>query len=218
MASVIFDFDSTLIAIESLEKILSASLESRPEVVAAIEAITAKGMNGQLSFGESLAQRLALAAPCKADVQQFGQEAYKYLTPGIDAVIRELHEREVDVRIVSGGLMEAILPLARVLGIPEGNVHAVRLVWSETGSFMGIDPGDPFSHSKRLGFEGIVDKLKRPIVVIGDGMTDYQLYESRLADAFIAFTGHVKRGSVINVAQHFAANAKEVQTLLERWI
>ena len=61
MATVIFDFDSTLIRVESLEEILRPQLEARPHLATAMEEITQRGMEGQISFRDSLEQRLAIA-------------------------------------------------------------------------------------------------------------------------------------------------------------
>lgn len=197
MPSVIIDFDSTLIAVESLEEILRPHLQANPELAQEMEEITNRGMEGLMSFRESLEKRLDLAQPTLADVENFAQQADQYLTPGFDEIIVWLISRGVDVRIVSGGLLEAIVPLASRLGIAPEKVHAVALRWDANGEFDGIDPGDPFSDTKRAGFARLRPELDSPCIVIGDGYTDFALFDSGLAEHFIAFTAHQRRGSVV---------------------
>ena len=80
--TVLFDFDSTLIDRESLDEMLSESLAQRPGDAARVRAITDAGMEGRLDFGESLAQRLAIASPTRAQVEAFGHRAIRHLTSG----------------------------------------------------------------------------------------------------------------------------------------
>lgn len=59
----IIDFDSTFVKIESLDLLASIALNGRPdqeERVSKISSITDQGMNGDISFSESLSSRLAL--------------------------------------------------------------------------------------------------------------------------------------------------------------
>lgn len=197
MASVIFDFDSTLIRVESLEEILRPHLEANPKLAEEMETITNRGMEGLISFRESLEQRLAMAQPRLADVQKFGESAKAYLTEGLDQVIIWLQGKGADVHIVSGGLKEAIVPLAAELGMTEDHVHAVALKWQPDGSLEGIDLNDPFSDTKRAGFAQLRPKLASPCIVIGDGYTDFELFNSGLAEHFIAFTAHKRREAVV---------------------
>lgn len=218
MPSVIFDFDSTLISVESLEKILFEPLRHNPELLSRIEAITAMGMSGEIGFAESLSRRLALAAPTLSQVTEFGQTAAQYLTTGMADLIANLLDKNVDVRVVSGGLVEAIVPLAATLGILPERVHAVRLTWQPTGEFGGIDLNDPFSHNKLDGFQKIAHRLPKPIVVIGDGMTDFQLASSGLANHFIAYCEHVQRQAVIQAAETTVGSVEELRKELEKWL
>jgi D-3-phosphoglycerate dehydrogenase len=61
--NIIIDFDSTIVADESLEVLFSYALKDDPlreETVQKIAAITAAGMNGDIPFDQSLSQRIAL--------------------------------------------------------------------------------------------------------------------------------------------------------------
>ena len=218
MGTVIFDFDSTLISCESLEEILRNKLVNHPEMQNRIGDITAQGMEGRMTFQESLRGRLELTAPVLSDVISFGQKARDYLTPGMADLIRALQMRGVQVRIVSGALREAILPLAGELCIPEDRIHGVQLIWNREGLFAGIDPNDRFSVSKVQGLKSIERNLPKPTISIGDGMTDYAVYENGLVDHFIAFTQHVRRQAIIEKGVPEAGSVQELKVILEKWL
>ena len=79
---VLFDFDSTLIDCESLDEILADLLVDRPAEAARVRAITDEGMEGRISYCESLRRRLAIAQPARGQVEAFGERAVRHVTPG----------------------------------------------------------------------------------------------------------------------------------------
>ena len=202
VTQVIFDFDSTIIRCESLEEILRPRLEGDSAKMAQIEEITRLGMEGAIGFKES----------------RFGREGARWLTSGMEALIASLHRRGLQVWIVSGGLREAIVPVAAHLGIRAERVLAVGLQWRTDGSFAGIDPDDLFSVSKVDGcraFFGPTDRPRPIRIGIGDGMTDFALLDAGLVDRFIAYTEHVRRPAVVATGQPEAGDTKELARLLE---
>ncbi len=59
----VFDFDSTLTQVEALDILAEISLDGNPEkdsVVKKIQEITDLGIDGDISFTDSLSQRIAL--------------------------------------------------------------------------------------------------------------------------------------------------------------
>lgn len=218
MGTVVFDFDSTLIRVESLEKILEQRLAGDPEKMARIQAVTDAGMEGRLTFSESLAQRLAIASPSLAEVEAFGREAVSFLTAGMADLCAWLSTRGVALRIVSGGLKQAIVPLAVQLGIAAEDVHAVSLRFEDSGAFAGIDEQDPFSHGKIEGVRARYREWPGPRIAVGDGMTDFALFESGLVDHFVLYTEHVCRQAPAAKAAYHAASADELKQQLEAWL
>lgn len=213
--TLLLDFDSTLIEVESLEEILKPRLAADLAVAEEFQAITRAGMEGRMSFEQSLQRRLQIAPPNLADVRAFGRKALALLTPGMAAMIANLRRQGAEVRIASGGLREAILPTARRLGIPDDQVHAVRLKWDTSGSFLGTQFDDSFHISKVEGIQCLVNAWPRPIIAVGDGMTDYQIFQHGLADHFVAFTLHVRRAAVVATGAPIAANVDQLTRLLE---
>jgi len=216
MSTVIFDFDSTLVRCESLEEILKPKFVENEGLETQVREITNLGMAGQIDFRESLARRLALAAPSRKDVAAFAESGQTWLTDGMASLVSDLLARDVAVKIVSGGLREGILPLAQSLGIGPKHVHAVRLDWFPDGSLRGIDPNDGFSVSKLVGLKPLIDDWTSPRVAVGDGMTDYHLASHGLVDHFIAFTGNVRREEVVAQAVPEATHVPELKRILEK--
>lgn len=218
MFTVIFDFDSTLIACESLEMILDRKLREAPEIGASIRRITEQGLRGALPFADSLRMRLALASPSQNEVEEFGKEAVRWITPGMESLVRELQHMGAQVWIVSGGVWESLLPVAEKLHIPQENVLGVKLLWNEDRSFAGIDPHDPFSRSKWEGGERYRHLWHKPVIAVGDAMSDYLLYEKGLVDRFILFTRHFRCDELLQKGVLQAESAAEVKTLITQWV
>lgn len=214
MATIVFDFDSTLIRVESLEMILSGLVSGAPAKARALEKVTDLGMSGAMPFSESLRRRLELVAPTRHAVASFAARASLYLTDGIDGLIGWLHRQGHDVWVLSGGLYEVVLAVSLELGISPERVAAVRLNWNADGSLGGIDPNDPFSVSKVQGARGLRGWTK-PCIAIGDGMTDFELYREGLVQHFVAYTQHRRRDALIKVAPSVANNLTELRETLE---
>jgi HAD superfamily phosphoserine phosphatase-like hydrolase len=214
MQTIIFDFDSTLINCESLEVILQDALKDRPADKAAFEALTRQGMEGQLGFHASLTQRLALAKPTQAMLIDFMVDGMQYVTKGMAELIQKLQAGGDAVWIISGGFYDVILPLGLKLGIPESHIHAVQARWNDNGDFAGLVKGDAFAQSKLAGAKALASTWQGKTVMVGDGMTDYALYEAGLVDDFVAYTEHVSRPSVLATAKTQASNVKA----LAKWL
>jgi len=215
MGTVIFDFDSTLINCESLEEILAPKCAQQPGLEDQLRSITAMGMEGKITFQESLSRRLALAAPTKVEVTGFGERARDLLTHGMEALVRDLLKRGHTVKIISGGLREAIEPVALFLGLEADDVGAVSLNFDNSGNFAGIDAKDPFSDSKLAGARPLCATWPKPAIAVGDGMTDYHLYQYGLVDRFIVFTQWARRDSVVATGVPEARDTGALSALLE---
>lgn len=207
MATVVFDFDSTLINRESLEEILKTK-GIDPKL---FESITRQGMGGEISFSESLEKRLLLANLQKQDFLLFGEVAKTLLVPGMKELISLI---EAEVWIVSGMVKEVILPTAKVLGIPENQVLGIELDFTKEGARLPKDkPVDKVSIAK--------EKSKiwsSPKTGVGDGITDWELFNEHLVDEFIAFTGVVRRQEVINKGVKEAKTVDELKQCLSSLI
>jgi phosphoserine phosphatase len=201
LGTLILDFDSTLITRESLDVLLA---RARPDLADEIREITAAGMDGRITFRESLEKRLALARPTRAQVEALGREALGWITPGMEGGWGAWQ-----LWLVSGGLTEALLPVAESLGIPPDRVLATRARWSDTGELLGLEVRD-----KPEQIREHAAAMSRPRILVGDGITDWEPFRDGLVDRFIAFTANVRRASVVATGAPEAASAAALRRLL----
>jgi len=187
--TLILDFDSTLIRLESLEEILGPLLTTAQREQ--MGRITKAGMNGQISFAESLEQRLQLAQPSRARVEKFGQAALGLLADQVRELLACCRELAITPWILTGGLLEAVLPVSRSLGLPDERVLAIACRWDDTGRFLGLAPGTALD--KVSACQARAQQMGRPVWAVGDGFTDYQLLLAGCADRFFAFTAFARR-------------------------
>jgi phosphoserine phosphatase len=194
-AAVVLDMDSTLAGVEGIDWL---GRERGPEVAREVAALTDRAMDGELSLDDVYGERLALIRPCAADIAALARRYEESLAPGAASVIARLRAAGVELVIVSGGILQAILPCARELGFAESDVHAVRLLFDERGEYAGFDTASPLA--TQLGKAALVRALAlpRPLLVVGDGSTDAATIP--VADAFAAYTGFVRREPVVAVA------------------
>ncbi len=217
MGTVVFDFDSTLVPCESLAEALARA----PGVDAAarreIDEITRAGMEGAISFHESLTARLALARPTRAAVTALGAELAGRLSRGARELVADLHARGHEVWIVSGAFVETLLPAARALRVPETRVIGLRAQWAPGGAFEGLAPDDPSAHAKEDAVRGVAARWPRPVVGVGDGATDLALRDAGFVEHFVAYCEHARRPPVVDArGVHVAADMDEAARILGR--
>jgi phosphoserine phosphatase len=126
--------------------------------------------------------------------------------------IAELRANRIEVVMVSGGLREAILPLAGVLGVDQKNVHAVSVFFGQDGSYAGFD--DASLLTRQSGKRTIVGQmnLKGPILAVGDGMTDCEI--KSVVQGFAAFVEFTRREAVIERADYVVENFDQLRDLI----
>jgi len=212
MPTLLFDFDSTLINCESLEEISAEYLDDQTRQDIAI--ITRAGMEGQVSFAESLSFRLKLAQPNKSAIEKFTANPQRYLTEGIPELIKSLQaNKNHDLWIISGGLIDVILPFADYLNIPKDHVRGITGRWY--GDNFHLNQKDPFAQGKIQGCATLAPSWHGPKIAIGDGMTDFALFQDGLVDHFIAYTEHASRDFVKKHQLKSARNTRELKLALD---
>lgn len=197
---------------------LRASIGDDRERLGRIEEWTRLGMEGEVDFRTSLTSRLAIARPTLDAVRRVGAELARSPTEAAPACVASLRGAGHDVRIVSGGFRDVILPSAAALGLADTDVYAVSVAWSGEGAFLDL-VDDGFLDSKVEGLRRADPDWVRPIIGVGDGATDHALLEAGVTDHFIAFTQHVRRSFLDAVAvpevDHMLALPPLVESLLE---
>ena len=211
--SLVFDFDSTIISTESLELIAAEALATNPhqvEILEEIKKITELGMRGELSIAESLSRRLSMMQATSAQVEKIVPTMPTYISKSFRLHADFFKNYSGEVHIVSSGFTALILPVARALNIPEKNVHANSLLYSANGAVTGVDHEILLAQDQGKVRQVLSLNLPHPIVMVGDGYTDYEVKKFGSADIFIAYTEHVSRDKVTQSADFIAKNLTEV--------
>lgn len=191
--TVVFDCDSTLSAIEGVDELAAGHRE-------AIAALTDSAMRGAVSLESVYGARLALIRPTRAAVEALAGQYIAAAVPDARETVQALLQGGIEVRILSGGLRQAILPFAAWLGLQDDHVAAVDLRFSADGSYAGFDEASPLGRSggKHTVMEAWRRSLPGPILMVGDGITDL---EARPAvERFVAFAGVIDRPAVTAAA------------------
>ena len=191
--TVVFDCDSTLSAIEGIDELAAGHRE-------AIAALTDAAMRGAVPLETVYGARLALLRPGRMAVEALAAQYIAAAVPDARDTVLALRAHGIEVRILSGGLRQAILPFAAWLGLTEADVAAVDLYFHADGSYAGFDEQSPLGRSggKRTVVEAWRHELPGPILMVGDGITDL---EARPAvDRFVAYAGVVDRPAVTAAA------------------
>ncbi|KAL6494311.1 hypothetical protein OROGR_031111 [Orobanche gracilis] len=211
--AVCFDVDSTVCLDEGIDELA--------EFCGAGEAVaqwTARVMSGSVPFEQALAARLSLFNPSLSQVQEFLEKRPPRLSPGIDALMKKLKEKNKTVYLVSGGFRQMINPVASILGIPLDNIYANQLLFGSFGDFSGFDTNEPTSRSggKATAVQHI-RKVRRykSLVMIGDGATDLEARHPGGADLFICYGGVQLRERVAARADWLVYNFKDLINSLD---
>jgi D-3-phosphoglycerate dehydrogenase len=208
----VIDFDSTFTQVEALDILGEISLEDheeRNERLQRLSDLTNSGMAGDLSFRESLEQRLALL---NAEEQHLPKLVDRLRSKVSTSFIRNrefFEENQENIYIISNGFKEFIVPIVKEFGIREENVFANTFLTDENGKLNNFDTKNVLSSNN-----GKVEMLKRldlqgDVYVIGDGYTDYEIKAAGLANKFYAFTENVERGNVLEKADHITPSLDE---------
>ena len=208
-ASVVVDVDSTLCGIEGIDWLADRCGAS---VGRAVAALTDQAMRGEIPLGSVYASRLALVRPTRDDVAALADAYVASLAPGAADAVARLHRAQRRIVLVSGGLRDAILPVARHVGIPDADVHAVDLRRDAAGAFRGHDESSPLAQA--TGKPDIVRALRLPsrVLAVGDGATDAAMRP--VVDAFAAYTGFVTRPPVVAAADGVLSSFDQLTELV----
>jgi D-3-phosphoglycerate dehydrogenase len=208
----VIDFDSTFTKVEAFDVLADISLKDNPDREQRkqkIHEITNQGMDGSISFRESLEQRLELLAPSKEHLGPLIQRLKNSVSESFKRN-KEFFQKYADnIYIISNGFREFIEPIVTEFGIKPENILANEFRFDENGKVIGFDTDNPLSANG-----GKVQQLKKlnlpgDVYVIGDGYTDYEIKHAGLANKFYAFTENVERESVKSKADHITPSLDE---------
>lgn len=200
---LIIDFDSTFVQIETLDELAAIALKDVSDsarIIEKIRTITTQGMEGKISFENSLNNRIKLLKAGKQHIDMLIDLLAAKVSPSFKRNKAFLEQFSDNIFIVSSGFKEYIIPFVTKFGIKPENVFANTFNYDSDGNINGVDTNNPLS--KDHGKVSVVRNLglKGTVWAIGDGITDYEIRESGEANLFYAYTENVVRDSVIKKA------------------
>lgn len=218
MKNIIIDFDSTFITTEGLEELAKISLHSRDnkeEVVQKITDITNEGMEGKISFTESLNKRIKILLATKEHVIRLSEDIKKQITPSVEKNREWIKNNKKKIFIFSGGFHDFIDEALFDFELKGDNIFANYFEYDKDDKITGFDQRNPLSQAG--GKVRLLKELNlgKDTIVVGDGWTDYEMKQAGLAHTFVAFTENVAREKVIKNADHVVKSFDEVIDILK---
>lgn len=217
--NLIFDFDSTIVKSETLDILAAISLNKDPQKEKKINSITLltnQAMEGKISFPEALDKRLKLLNITKKDIKKTVQLLIDDLSESIKINLNFFKNNKDSIYVVSGGFKEIIIPVTKILGIPNENVFGNSFIYNKN-VVIGIDKNNLISMEN--GKSKLIESLKLNgiIVMIGDGYTDYEVKLNSIADYFIAYIENIKRDNVCALGDDIAKNISDVKKYIKKY-
>lgn len=209
----IIDFDSTFVSVESLDLLATLSLDGRADKdkkIHQIADITDLGMNGEISFTDSLKKRLAVLEATRSHLKALIPLLKSNISPSFEQNRDFIQEHSDSIYIISSGFKEFIVPVVADFDIPEDHVLANTFVFDEEGNITGADQQNPLAGDS--GKIKVVEQLDIDgnLTVVGDGYTDYEIKKAGLAEKFYAYTENVSRDKVVEEATYVASSLDDV--------
>ncbi|CAM1353118.1 phosphoglycerate dehydrogenase [Tenacibaculum insulae] len=210
--SFVFDFDSTLTRVEALDVLAEITLEKNPKkeaVIREIIEITNQGIDGEISFPQSLEKRIQLLNAKKADLPILINELKKHVSTSIERNKEFFENFSEDIYVISAGFKEFIDPIVAEYNIPSERVYANTFQFDENDLIVGFDAENSLSkHNGKIECLQNLN-LQGEIQVIGDGYSDAVTKKAGVADTFFAYTENVSREKTVANADHITPNLDE---------
>nr|WP_299173950.1 phosphoglycerate dehydrogenase [uncultured Allomuricauda sp.] len=208
----VFDFDSTLTRVEALDVLAEMTLQgksNKEEIIQEIQDITNLGIDGDISFTESLERRIRLLNAHRNDLDGLVSELRQKISKSIASNKEFFQKFSDDIYVISCGFKEFIDPIVEEYNIPSDRVYANTFKFDGDGNIVGFDEANVLaSHNGKIECLKNLD-LDGEVQVIGDGYSDYVMREAGIADKFFAYTENVHREKATNNADHVTPNLDE---------
>ena len=204
-ASIIFDVDSTLCGIEGIDWLAA---RRGPDVGREVTELTDRAMRGEIPLDSVYGERLALVRPALVDIVALTAAYTGAFAYGAKRAIERLQDEGRRVVLISGGIREAILPVASLLDIPSRDVHAVSVLLDAKDGYAGFETDSPLATSEGKRTVAARLGLPRPLLAVGDGATDLAMRPA--VDAFAAYTGFIRREVVVAGADYVVESFEQL--------
>lgn len=181
---LVADMDSTVIQVECIDE-LAEVLGLRDQIA----ALTARTMNGELDFAQSVTERVALLAGLEESVVTRVAETRTPLTPGARTLVTTMRARGAKTVLVSGGFTLFTGQVRARAGFDADESNRLEIANGRlTGRILPplLDRDAKLQTLRRHAEE--LDLLDEDVLAIGDGANDLAMLEA--AGMGIAFRAH----------------------------
>ena len=200
--NLLIDFDNTWVSQETLDVLADLCA---PQIADNVRRLTYLAMTGELSFAKALRERVACLDIDQTKIDACIALMRQSVSSSFQQHVETIQAHADNIYVISGGFREIIVPIVTEFGVHPQHVFA-NTFHQQAGRVVGIDTNNVLAQDQGKVTLLASLALPRPIVMVGDGMTDYTVYAMGQADRFFAYTEHVQRTSVIAKANEQAGN------------
>jgi len=225
--TVIFDFDSTLVQIETLDYLIEIANGDHVEIRKKIKEISAKNVrlyrdfdnNSKIiEFYDSLIKRMKLAKMHRDQEKKVIDFVDTMMSEGCVDLVKELQTKGVDIYIISGGFLSLIYPTSDKLEISREKVFANEFLYNKDGYISGFDIYNPLTsyEGKIKVIEGIQKSGKNlgKIAMVGDGFSDWEVGEKMKEVVYCGYGINIVREDIKKNSQHFFTKTQDLREFL----
>jgi D-3-phosphoglycerate dehydrogenase len=207
----IIDFDSTFTKVEAMEELADIALQGNPrrgEIVAEIKRITDLGMNGEISFTESLERRIALLHANRSHLEPLVEHLRTRVSASIERNRAFFREYADQVYIISNGFREFIVPIVTAYGVKEENVIANTFEFDAGATSPASTAATRCRPTRASPSASKAQPARRRV---RDRRRLHRLRDQggRLRQQVYAFTENVERERVVDKADHVTPSLDE---------
>ena len=208
--NLIFDFDSTLLRLETIEVLADFALKGNSQkemILDEIKKTTSLAMSGKILFSVALKRRISLLNINKTHVKETAQFLETKLSKSFHENIHLFKKNINNCFVISGGFKDIIIPILNNYGFNKNNIYANSFIYDEKWNAIIDEENDL---SKDGGKQLAAIKIPGYKIIIGDGYTDYELKKSGAAKKFILYTENIFRKELKNKADFITNNFNDV--------
>ena len=146
----VIDFDSTFTRVEALDVLCEISLRGKDDAETSLQKIkdiTDLGMEGKISFRESLEQRIEILRAHKSDLPELIARLSEQVSESFQRNKEFIKKYSDQIYILSNGFKDFIVPIVEHFGISEDRVFANEFVYDESGNIVGFDKDNMLSQN-----------------------------------------------------------------------
>lgn len=193
-ANVIFDFDLTIFPEESTASLVTTLIEGDEKLNHFLNEYKSKNKSIADKISDAKNYFTIISKIKKSTLKNFTENSRHLINPIFNELIVDLKKNNIKPHIISAGYIEIISPLVNRMGIPNSDIAANRFLWFNNQAICII----PSMLNKAIGKVEIVrrwksaGKLKGPVIMVGDGLADRNVYLHGLADGFIQANYYIK--------------------------